>query len=55
MLESCDQWMSCINGKIKIIKDSEMENIKSNIIHMAQKSLRTICIGYKELGNSQNL
>ena len=49
ILSSCISMMSCFDGNIKNLDEGKLKELGGIIASMAKKSLRTICVAYREL------
>ena len=50
VLATCNKWYNMEENKIEDINEHVQSKMANAILEMANKSLRTLCIGYKKLG-----
>lgn len=52
-MESCNQFYSFNDGRVVPMTPDLKATIEDEIVKMANKALRTICIGYKEIDGGE--
>ena len=55
VLSTCSKWYDMESNKIEDINEHTKAKMQNAILEMANKSLRTLCIGYKKLGAHDDL
>ena len=55
VLGTCNQWYNMEDNTIEDISEHVRAKMQAAILQMANKSLRTLCIGYKKLGPHDDL
>lgn len=55
VLATCSRWYNMETNKIEDITEHTKEKMEKAILEMANKSLRTLCLGYKKLGAHDDL
>lgn len=55
VLATCNRWYNMEENKIEDINEHTKEKMENAILEMANKSLRTLCLGYKKLGPHDDL
>ena len=55
VLQSCNKWFDPQTNKIEVISKSTKDKIEGVIRKMAEGSLRTLCLAYRPLFDSDNL
>lgn len=55
VLQTCSKWYNMDENKIEDINQHVKTKMENSILEMANKSLRTLCIGYKKLGPLDDL
>lgn len=55
VLATCNKWYNMEENKIDEINPHIKDKMENAILEMANKSLRTLCLGYKKLGPHDDL
>ena len=55
VLNGCNKWFDPATNRIECMSNTIKDKIEDSIREMAQSSLRTLCLAYKPIADSDNL
>lgn len=55
VLSCCNKWFDMRSGRIEAISESQKNKMDETIKKMAESSLRTLCLAYRELSTNDDL